>query len=52
MVQCSIERKLRKYNKGYVFLPFGRIISKKYGKNFLNIATKTRLNAAKTASKK
>ena len=48
----SIEPRVRKYVKYYGFLPFYRNISNKYGKQLLNTAAKTRLDALKTTSKK
>ena len=44
--------KTRKYIKGYGFLSFARNLCNKYGKEFLDTATKTGLDALKTASKK
>ena len=51
MTSYSIEPKTRKYVNGYGFLSFARNPSDKYGKTS-NTATKRRLDAAKTASKK
>ena len=48
----SIEPRARKYVKGYGFLLFARNLCNKYGKKLLDTATKTQLDAAKTASKK
>ena len=48
----SIEQRTRKYIKGYGFLSFTRNISNKYGKQLLDTATKTGLDALKSASKK
>ena len=42
----------RKYIKGYGFLSFARYLSNKYGKKLIDTATKTGLDASKTASKK
>ena len=39
-----------RYVKGYKFLSFARNLSNKYGKNFLDTATKIRLNVFKTAT--
>ena len=41
-----------KYVKGYVFLSFARKFGDKYGKNLMDTATKTGIDAAKTASKR
>ena len=41
-----------KYVKSYGFLSFARKFSDKYGKNLIDTATKTRMDAAKTASKR
>ena len=48
----SVESRTRKYIKRYGFLPFARNLSNKYGKQFLDTATETGLDALKTASKK
>ena len=42
----------KKYIKGYGFLPFRRKFGNKYGKELLDTATKTGMDAAKTASKR
>ena len=47
----SLESKTRKYAKEYWFLSFPRSLSNKYGKQLLDTATKTELDAPKTASK-
>ena len=41
-----------KYVKGYVFLSFARKFGDIYGKNLMATATKTGIDAAKTASKR
>ena len=46
------EPRFRKYVKGYGFLSFARKVGDKYGKMLMNTATKTRIDAAKTASKR
>ena len=46
------EIKYRKYVKGYDFLSFSRKCGDKYGKKLMNTATKLRIDAAKTASKR
>ena len=52
MTCYSIEARVRKYVKGYGFYSFVRNLSDKYGEKVLDTATKTGLDAAKTASKK
>ena len=47
----SIEPKFRKYVKGYGFLSFAKKFNNKYGKKLIDTATKTGIDAAKTASK-
>ena len=42
----------RKYVKGYGFLSFARKFGDKYGKKLIDTATKTGIDAAKTASKR
>ena len=51
-MRYSTELKLRKYVKGYSFLSFARKFSDKYGKKLMDNATKTGIDAAKSASKK
>ena len=51
-MRYSTKPKYRKYIKGYGFLSFARKFGDKYGKKLMDTATKTRINAAKTASKK
>ena len=48
----SAEPKFRKYVKGYSFLSFARKFGDKYGKNVMDTATKTGIDAAKAASKR
>ena len=48
----SVEPRTRKCIKRYGFLSFASNLSNKYGKQFLDTATKTGLDALKTASKK
>ena len=50
-MRYSTERKYRKYAKGYDFLSFARKFGDKYGKKLMDTATKTGIDAAKTASK-
>ena len=51
-MRYSTEQKFRKYVKGYGFLPFARKFGDKYGKKLMDTATKTGIDAAKTASKR
>ena len=51
-MRYSTEPGLRKYIKGYGFLPFARIFGDKYCKKLMDKATKTRLDATKTAKKR
>ena len=51
-MRYSAEPRFRKYVKGYGFLPFARKFGDKYGKKLIDKATKTGLDAAKTASKR
>ena len=51
-MRYSTEPRFRKYVKGYGFLSFAKKIGNKYGKKFMDTATKTGLDAAKTASKR
>ena len=50
-MKYSTEPKCRKYIKGYGFLSFARKCGDKYGKKLMDTATKTGIEAAKTASK-
>ena len=51
-MRYSTEPKFRKYVKGYGFLSFARKFGDKYGKELMDIATKTGMDAAKTASER
>ena len=51
-MRYSTESKFRKYVKGYGFLSFARKLGSKYSKKLIDTATKTGIDAAKTASKK
>ena len=51
-MRYSTGPRFRKYVKGYGFLPFARKCGDKYGKKLINTATKTEMDAAKTASKR
>ena len=51
-MRYSTEPKYRKYVKGYGFLSFARRFGVKYGKKLIDTATKTGIDAAKTASKR
>ena len=44
--------KFKKYDKGYDFLSFARKFGDTYGKKLMDTATKTRIDAAKNASKR
>ena len=46
------EPKFRKYVKEYGFLSFAKQFGDKYGKNLMDTATKTVIDAAETASKR
>ena len=48
----STERNYRKCVKGYGFLSFARKSGDRYGKKLMDTATKTGIDAAKTASKR
>ena len=50
-MRYSTQPKYRKYVKGYGFLLFAKKFGKKYGKKLMDTATKTGVDAAKTASK-
>ena len=51
-MRYSTEPRVRKYVKGYGFLSFSRKFGNKYGKKLMDIATKTGMDAAKSASKR
>ena len=51
-MRYSTEPKFRKYVKGCGFLSFARNFGDKYGKKLMGTATKTGIDAAKTASKR
>ena len=51
-MRYSTQPKFRKYVKRYGFLSFARKFSNKYGKKLMDTATKTGIDAAKTASKR
>ena len=51
-MRYSTEPKFRKYVKGYRFLSIARNFGDKYGKKLMDTATKTGIEAAKTASKR
>ena len=51
-MRYSTELKYRKHVKGYDFLSFAGKFGDKYGKKQLDTATKTGIDAAKTASKR
>ena len=52
MMRYSTEPRFRKYVKGYGFLSFAKNFGNEYGKKLIDTATKTRLDAAKIASKR
>ena len=51
-MRYSLEPKYRKYVQGYGFLSFSRKFGDKNGKKLMDTATKTGIDAAKTASKR
>ena len=51
-MRYQIEPKYRKYVQGYDFLSFAKKLRDKYGKKLMDTATKTEIDAAKTASKR
>ena len=51
-MRYSAEPKFRKYVEGYGFLSFARKFGDKYGKKLIDTATKTGIDAVKTASKR
>ena len=51
-MKYSTEPRFRKYVKGYDFLSFARKFGDKNGRKLMDTATKTGIDAAKTASKK
>ena len=51
-MRYSTEPRFRKYFKRYGFLSFARKCDDKYSKKLMDTATKTGMNAAKTASKR
>ena len=51
-MRYSTEPKFRKYVEGYGILSFARKFGDKYGKKLMDTATKTGMDAAKTASKR
>ena len=51
-MRYSTEPRFRKYFKRYDFLSFARKCGDKYSKKLMDTATKTGMNAAKTASKR
>ena len=50
-MRYSTEPRFTKYVEGYGFLSFVRKFGNKYGKKLMDIAIKTEMDAAKTASK-
>ena len=51
-MRYSTEPRFRKYVKGYGFLPCAKKFGNKYGKKLMDTATKTGVDAGKTASQK
>ena len=51
-MRYSTEPRFRKYVEGYGFLSFARKLDDKYGKILMDTATKTGIDAAKTAPKR
>ena len=51
-MRYSTEQRFRKYVKGYGFLSFSRKFGVKYGKELMDTATKTEIDASKTAWKR
>ena len=51
-MRYSTEPRFRKYVKGYGFLSVARKFGDKYGKKLMDTATKTEIDAVKTASKR
>ena len=51
-MRYSTESRFRKYVKGYSFMSFARKFGDKYGTKLIDTATKTGIDAAKTASKR
>ena len=51
-MRYSTEPKSTKYVQGYGFLSFTRKLGDRYGKKLIDTATKTGIDAAKTASKR
>ena len=51
-MRYSTKPKFRKYVEGYGFLSFARKFGNKYRKKLMDNATKTGIDAAKTASKR
>ena len=51
-MRYSTEPRFRKYVKDYGFLSFAKKCGNKYGKKLMDTATKTGIDAAKTASKR
>ena len=50
-MRYATDPKQKNYVKGYGFLLFARKFGDKYGKKLMDTATKTGIDAAKTASK-
>ena len=51
-MRYSLEPRRRKFVEGYGFLSFARKFGDNYGKKLMDTATKTRIDATKTASRR
>ena len=51
-MRYSTQPRFRKHVKGYGFMSFARKFDNNYGKKLMDTATKTEIDAAKTASKR
>ena len=51
-MRYSTEPRFRKYVKGYGFLSFAKNFGDKHGKKLMDTASKTGIDAGKTASKR
>ena len=51
-MRYATEPRFRRYVKGYDFLSFAKEFGNIYGKKLIDTATKTGIDAAKTASKR
>ena len=51
-MKYSTEPRFKNYVKGYGFLSFAKTFGNKYGKKLMDTATKTGMDAGKTAQKR